>query len=68
VFAAHTGLGLAASPRQLLRDFPLGRTLHIRMWLAAGNEVPPDPEDQVNWLYGWWERIDDWIEEQGRED
>jgi 1-acyl-sn-glycerol-3-phosphate acyltransferase len=62
VFAAHTGLGLAAFPSQFWRDMPIGRTLHTRMWLVQSTDVPDDPEDQVAWLYDWWERIDEWID------
>jgi hypothetical protein len=62
VFIAHTGLGLAAYPGQIWRDMPIGRTLHVRMWLEPSARVPATEEDQVAWLYEWWERIDDWIE------
>ena len=62
VFAAHTGLGLAAYPGQFWRDMPIGRTLHTRLWLVRSAEVPDDPDQQVDWLYDWWERIDEWID------
>ncbi len=62
VFAAHTGLGLAAYPRQFWRDMPIGRTLHTRMWLVPAAEVPVTDDERVSWLYDWWKRIDDWIE------
>ena len=42
VFAAHTGLGLAAYPRQFWRDMPIGRTLHTRMWLVPRRRRPAD--------------------------
>jgi len=64
VFAAHTGLGLAAYPKQFWRDMPIGRTLHVRMWLEPSDRVPASPDAQVEWLYDWWKRIDDWIESQ----
>jgi 1-acyl-sn-glycerol-3-phosphate acyltransferase len=64
VFAAHTGLGLAAYPVQFWRDMPIGRTLHTRMWLVPAADVPATDDERVNWLYDWWERIDDWIAEQ----
>ncbi|MBV8710599.1 MAG: 1-acyl-sn-glycerol-3-phosphate acyltransferase [Solirubrobacterales bacterium] len=64
VFSAHTGLGLAAYPRQIWREMPIGRTLHIRMWLAPREEVPVIPDEQVDWLYDWWKRIDGWIAAQ----
>ena len=40
VFAAHTGLGLAAFPRELWRETPIGRTLRTRMWLARADRAP----------------------------
>ncbi len=61
VFAAHTGLGLAAYPRQLWHEMPIGRTLLTRMWLVRRDEVPAIPDEQVAWLYDWWKRIDEWI-------
>ena len=67
VFAAHTGLGLAAYPGQFWRDMPIGRTLHTRMWLVPAADVPATDEERVSWLYDWWERIDEWIAEQQNE-
>jgi 1-acyl-sn-glycerol-3-phosphate acyltransferase len=62
IFAAHTGLGLAAYPSQMWRNMPIGRTLHTRLWLAPASEIPRDPDQQTEWLYDWWKRIDDWID------
>ena len=64
IFAAHTGLGLAAFPRELWREMPIGRTLRTRMWLVPADERPSDPDSQVEWLYEWWKRIDAWIDGQ----
>jgi 1-acyl-sn-glycerol-3-phosphate acyltransferase len=61
IFAAHTGLGLAAQPRALWRDMPIGATLRTRMWLVPADEIPRDNEARAEWLYDWWQRIDDWI-------
>jgi 1-acyl-sn-glycerol-3-phosphate acyltransferase len=63
IFAGHTGLGLAASPSDLWRDMPIGRTLRTRMWLVPASDVPADSDDQVAWLNQWWRTIDGWIEE-----
>jgi 1-acyl-sn-glycerol-3-phosphate acyltransferase len=68
IFAAHTGLGLAAFPREIWRAAPLGRALKTRMWLWRAAERPTDPEDQVQWIYRCWQRIDDWVADQGDED
>ncbi len=67
IFAAHTGLGLAAYPRELWRDMPIGRTLRTRMWLVPRSEVPADPQEQTTWLNEWWKRVDDWIDQQQSE-
>jgi 1-acyl-sn-glycerol-3-phosphate acyltransferase len=67
IFGAHTGLGLAAFPRELWKHTPIGQTLKERMWLAPAGERPTDPEDQIEWLYGWWRRIDEWVDSQGEE-
>jgi 1-acyl-sn-glycerol-3-phosphate acyltransferase len=64
IFSAHTGLGLAAYPRELWREMPIGRTLHTRMWFVPRDRVPTESDDQVDWLYDWWKRIDEWIGEQ----
>lgn len=67
IFSAHTGLGLAAFPKEIWRSTPIGRTLKTRMWLARAAERPQDPDDQVRWLYDWWRRLDEWVEERGEE-
>jgi 1-acyl-sn-glycerol-3-phosphate acyltransferase len=67
IFGAHTGLGIAAFPRELWRQTPIGKTLTTCMWLAPAVNRPTEPEQQVTWIYDWWKRLDDWIEEQGSE-
>jgi 1-acyl-sn-glycerol-3-phosphate acyltransferase len=67
VFAAHTGLGLAAFPREIWRQAPLARTFSSVMWLVPAAERPTDPDAQVQWLEDWWRRLDDWIETHGSE-
>lgn len=67
IFGAHSGLGLAAFPREIWHDTPLGRTFNTHMWLSPATERPTEPEAQVAWIYDWWKRLDEWIEEQGTE-
>lgn len=68
VFAAHTGLGLAAYPGELWRHMPIGRTLVTRMWLVKAQDVPDSTDEQISWLYDWWKRIDEWIAAHSGED
>lgn len=67
VFAAHTGLGLAAYPLDIWRDLPIGRTLQTRMWLVPRSDIPTEEEEVTRWLNDWWSRIDDWIGGRGQE-
>jgi len=67
IFAAHTGLGLAAFPRELWRAAPIGRTLKTRMWLWPAADHPEEPQEQSAWIYNCWKQIDEWVEEQGNE-
>ncbi len=67
IFAAHTGLGRAAFPREVWRHTPIGSTLKARMWLAAVAERPGRSEDEVEWLYRWWKRLDQWVETERQE-
>jgi 1-acyl-sn-glycerol-3-phosphate acyltransferase len=67
LFGAHTGLGLAAFPRELWRNTPIGATLRTHMWRVPAADRPQDPDEQVKWLYEWWKRIDRWVEAEGEE-
>jgi len=65
IFSAHTGLGLAAFPRELWRHPPIGGTLTVHMWLDQADHRPRDPDRQVEWLYAWWSRLDRWLQAEG---
>ena len=67
IFSAHTGLGLAAFPRELWHHTPIGGSLKTHMWLAPAAERPTGADEQVAWLYDWWKRLDQWIEAQGED-
>jgi 1-acyl-sn-glycerol-3-phosphate acyltransferase len=64
IFGVHSGLGLAAFPREIWREPPLGKTFNTHMWLAPAADRPTDPDAQVAWIYDWWKRLDEWIDEQ----
>jgi 1-acyl-sn-glycerol-3-phosphate acyltransferase len=67
IFGVHTGLGLAAFPRQLWRHTPIGATLTERMWFEPAANRPDDPDEQISWLYAWWKRLDAWLDQQPSE-
>jgi 1-acyl-sn-glycerol-3-phosphate acyltransferase len=67
IFGAHSGLGLAAFPREIWNAAPLRKTFTTHMWLSPADQRPLDEDEQVAWLYAWWKRVDEWIDEQGTE-
>ncbi len=63
IFVAHAGLDSLATIGDLWRSLPIGYDIKARWWRVPSGQVPRDAdrEAQVDWLYGWWERIDAWI-------
>src|SRR5215472_2401113 len=60
IFVAHAGLDRLVSVRDIWRSLPMDQTIRARWWRVPVDEVPRtlDHEGQLQWLYGWWERID----------
>jgi 1-acyl-sn-glycerol-3-phosphate acyltransferase len=66
LLVAHTGLDHMLNVSDVWRELPMDKAITMRFWLVPAAEVPRSgPEEQVEWLFGWWERIDDWISEHG---
>jgi len=63
VFVAHAGLDNLVSAGDIWRCIPLCRPVRARWWRVPADQVPraAGHEDQVKWLYDWWQRIDEWI-------
>ncbi|MGY1633735.1 lysophospholipid acyltransferase family protein [Geodermatophilus sp. SYSU D01186] len=61
VLVAHTGLEHLSTVRDLWRNLPMDKTLHLRWWFIPAAEVPRDEAALTDWLYRWWETIDAWI-------
>jgi 1-acyl-sn-glycerol-3-phosphate acyltransferase len=66
VFVAHTGLEHLSTVRDLWRGLPTDKTLYLRWWFVPAAEVPRDETEQTDWLYQWWETIDEWINATGQ--
>jgi hypothetical protein len=63
VLVAHTALEEVGSFRELHNRLPLERPIQAHYWRVPAAEVPHEREALIAWLYGWWQTIDDWIEE-----
>ena len=65
IFVAHAGLDNIVTLGDVWGKFPINQVIRARWWRVPYDQVPraAEHEAQVQWLYGWWERIDTWISE-----
>lgn len=63
LMVAHTGLDHLVTVSDLWRELPMDKQITMRWWEVSRSEIPEDREARIEWLYGWWERVDAWIEE-----
>ena len=62
VLVAHTGLDHLVTVSDLWRELPMDKQITMRWWQVSRAEIPEDRDERIEWLYGWWEQIDEWIE------
>jgi len=62
VFVGHVGVpdGL----RDLWRRLPEQQTVELRLWIVGAEEIPSDRDEQIDWLFGWWRTLDEWVAER----
>lgn len=41
----------------------VGGTVRMKFWRHPGSDVPEERAEMIEWLYGRWQELDDWIEE-----
>ena len=63
VLVAHTGLDHLVTVSDLWRELPMDKRLVMRWWRVPREEIPADREARIEWLFGWWEEIDRWVEQ-----
>jgi 1-acyl-sn-glycerol-3-phosphate acyltransferase len=63
VLVAHTGLDHLMTVRDIWRELPMDKRLVMRWWRVSRDEIPTGAEERIDWLFGWWEEIDRWVEE-----
>mgnify|MGYP005990456961 CR=1 FL=1 len=63
LMVAHTGLDHLVTVGDLWRELPMDKQITMRWWQVSRAEIPEDRDERIEWLYGWWEQIDEWIED-----
>jgi hypothetical protein len=64
VFVAHTGVEHMVTVLDVWRELPMDKKIEMRWWIVPAAEVPGDREERIDWLFDWWQRIDDWVAER----
>jgi len=62
VFVAHTVLEDVGSFRDLWSRIPFDRPILARYWRVSPDQIPTERQALIDWLFAWWERIDQWID------
>ena len=52
----------------LWRELPMDKQIIMRWWQVPRSEIPEGREARIDWLFGWWEEIDTWIEQNRPKD
>lgn len=66
IWVAHSGLDHLVSLADVWRALPMDTVVRMRWWQVPSADVPHGEAAQVEWLFDWWARIDDWIGAQHR--
>jgi 1-acyl-sn-glycerol-3-phosphate acyltransferase len=63
IFVAHAGLDRLVSVRDVWQSLADDVTVTARWWRVPAADVPraAGHQAQVDWLYDWWQRIDEWV-------
>ena len=64
VFVAHTGVEHMVTVLDVWRELPMDSVIEMRWWIVPAAEVPAGDAERIDWLFTWWSRIDDWIDER----
>ena len=56
-----TGLG------EVWELLPHRQTVEVRLWHEPAGAVPRAREEQIDWLFDWWRRLDDWVAERQKQ-
>lgn len=62
IFVGH--VGFPSSLAEVWRLLPQPQTVEVRLWAARSDEVPADRDAAIDWLFGWWRTLDEWVSER----
>jgi 1-acyl-sn-glycerol-3-phosphate acyltransferase len=66
VIIGHVGLEMFGTVSDVLRRLPIRTPVTVGAWRIPRSEIPHDADDQLEWLWQQWERLDRWITEHSQ--
>lgn len=63
LMVAHTGLDHMLTLADVWRELPMDKQITMRWWEVPRSDIPAGRDERIEWLYGWWEQVDRWIDE-----
>jgi 1-acyl-sn-glycerol-3-phosphate acyltransferase len=63
LLVAHTGLDHLLTLVDVWRELPMDKAIVMRWWRVPRSEIPAGRDERIDWLFGWWERVDAWIDD-----
>lgn len=61
LMVAHTGLDHLLTVAEVWRELPMDKQIVMRWWEVSRADIPEGRDERIEWLYGWWEHIDEWV-------
>jgi 1-acyl-sn-glycerol-3-phosphate acyltransferase len=63
VFCGHVGFDGFQHLRHVWAGGLVGTKISVRFWRSPAAAVPANEQERVEWLYGRWQELDDWVGE-----
>jgi 1-acyl-sn-glycerol-3-phosphate acyltransferase len=63
LLVAHTGLDHVVSLADVWHSLPMDKRLLMGWWRIPREEIPVGREARIEWLFEWWRRVDEWVDE-----
>ena len=60
VFACHVGVPVGLG--DVWRMLAGGQRIELRLWFVPREEIPAGHDERIDWLFGWWRTLDEWID------
>jgi 1-acyl-sn-glycerol-3-phosphate acyltransferase len=57
--------GFPTGLRDVWRQLPERQVIEVRLWHVPAGEIPAARDDRIDWLFDWWQTLDDWVTRRG---